>query len=89
MTQYVYDNTASGRGRLVARRYFADETDFAANDPERVISYRYDAFGRQVEVSDNAFVDAATDDTSRLVSVNSLRWCPHQPGDTLRCVESL
>jgi hypothetical protein len=30
----------------------------SANDPERVISYRYDAFGRQVEVSDDAFDDA-------------------------------
>ena len=65
VTQYLYDNSASGRGRLVARRYFESTSAFngGAGTPQRVISYRYDAFGRQVEVSDNAFIDATTQDT--------------------------
>ena len=49
VTQYLYDNSASGRGRLVARRYFESESAFngGAGTPQRVISYRYDALGRQ------------------------------------------
>lgn len=60
VTQYLYDNTASGGGRLVEKRYFNNTTDFGNGTVARSVTYTYDAFGRQTEADDNAFTTATT-----------------------------
>ena len=74
VTAYLYDNTATGGGRLVSKTYYdaAQVTGTIAvgeslavlaarlGAAERVVTYKYDAFGRQVEVNDDAFATVTT-----------------------------
>jgi RHS repeat-associated protein len=56
-TQYYYDNSATGGGRLVEKRYTDGST-------VEVVTYRYDAFGRQTEVQIDRDNDGDEDHTT-------------------------
>lgn len=50
VTQFLYDNTAGGNGRLVEKRYFTSETNFNNGVVAERVTYEYDAFGRTTRV---------------------------------------
>ena len=55
VTQSVYDDTAAGAGRLVEKRFFTSETDYAdgSGTPDEVWLFTTDALGRQTRVERN------------------------------------
>ncbi|MGE5609729.1 MAG: putative Ig domain-containing protein [Bacillota bacterium] len=50
VTQYLYDNTPEGGGRLAEKRYYVSEPAFAAKTVAECVTYTYDAFGRTLQV---------------------------------------
>ncbi len=57
VTAYRYDNSPNGGGRLVAKYYYDEHDDYTTDagddsldNPDEVVSYTYDALGRQTQV---------------------------------------
>jgi RHS repeat-associated protein len=59
LTAYYYDNTEFGRGRLVRKEFFPDETAYDEGEgvASETVEYTYDGFGRTLTVT-QTFTDA-------------------------------
>jgi RHS repeat-associated protein len=78
VTQNVYDDRAGSNGRLAAKRFFLNESQYsgAAGAPSETWTYQYDAFGREVEArQDNCstirVAKGAYDAEGRLIQVDT------------------
>ncbi len=73
VTSYVYDDRQGASGRLVEKCFFDDLTAYngGAGEPDEVVVYNYDAFGRQVEVLQDADGDLVETTTDQRVVQNT------------------
>ena len=78
VTQMVYDDTATGGGRLKEQRFYPDEATYngGAGTPSETWSYFYDAYGRTIEVrktegTTTTSVKTTYDDQGRVTVIDS------------------
>ena len=94
VTKYVYDDSQGSGGRLAQLEYFTDLTAYNSNSPSEITAYKYDAFGRQVEViqdgdgnlsttSDQRVTDNTDDPLGELVTVASPEGVIHYEFDAV------
>tara|TARA_E500000305_G_scaffold36763_3_gene28012 strand:+ start:86 stop:17857 length:17772 start_codon:yes stop_codon:yes gene_type:complete len=65
ITRYVYDDSQSGSGRLTEKQFFNDAASYQAGSgtPDETFSYVYDAFGREVSVTQQSSSETRTTTT--------------------------
>jgi len=70
VTESVYDNTATGAGRLAERRFFDNLTQHAGGtgQPNEIWTYGYDSHGRHVEVLQDRDGDLGTTTDQRVTT---------------------